>query len=386
MNTRNHLPVALTIAGSDSGAGAGIQADLLTFAANEVFGTTAITCLTAQNPDSVSSVHAAPGAIVREQAEQVARYFDIGAVKTGMLFNTEIIDAVSAFLSAHPNIPYILDPVMISTSGAKLLDEAALLAIRSQLIPRAALVTPNLDEAALFLGRRPAGIPLTQKDDALELAKKLGVPVLLKGGHASSAFEIVDAFATPEGNGFVLTSNRREDIDTHGSGCTLAAAITAGLAKGESLAEAIQSAHAYLQRGIHSGITVRDRVFISHFPPTDTAEAPRSVPLKQAEARVDAPPRLKKPTLAPRTPITDSAEPPVPPSYTAPSRMPKLPESIRQENQDAQIERAKFFKTLTVTLVAMCVVQAIMFPIPPLIWIGTAVYFIYKFNRLPSES
>lgn len=373
------LPVALTIAGSDSGAGAGIQADLLTFAANGVFGTTAITCLTAQNPDSVSAVHAAPGTIVREQAEQVARYFEVGAVKTGMLFNVEIIDAVAGFLNAYPDIPYVLDPVMISTSGAKLLGDEALAAIRAKLVPRAALVTPNLDEAALFLGRRPAGLPLTQKDDALELAKKLGVPVLLKGGHAPSAFELVDAYATPKGECVILDGARREDIDTHGSGCTLAAAITAHLARGLPLVDAIHAAHAYLQRGIHSGLTVRDKIFIAHFPGATTTP---SAPVQKKSA---SPLAVKKPVAlaAPRPdPVTAQALP-----YTAPSPKPAhrvpMPFGVPQDASDAvKAEQKRFFKNIAFTLIGMAVFHSIITPIPPLIWLAVAVYFIYRYKKI----
>lgn len=265
------IPVALTIAGSDSGGGAGIQADILTFAACGAYATSAITCLTAQNPDGVSGVHAAPGAFVREQADQVAKFFPVGAVKTGMLFNADIIGAVAGFLAAYPAIPYILDPVMIATSGARLLDEAALAALREKLVPRAALVTPNLDEAAVFLGYRPSGLSLTQKDDALALAKKLGVPVLLKGGHASSK-NLIDVFATPAGDTLVLNTERRDDIDTHGSGCTLAAAIAAFVAAGRPLREAVADAHDYLRRGIATGISVDGKSYIAHLKPDTTPD------------------------------------------------------------------------------------------------------------------
>ena len=139
------LPVALTIAGSDSGAGAGIQADLLTFAAHGVFGTTAITCLTAQNPDGVSAIEALPAPFVLEQILQVHRFFRIRALKTGMLHSAAIVTAVADFLRAKPGIPAVIDPVMVATSGAGLLRPDALAAVRENLLPRAALVTPNLD-------------------------------------------------------------------------------------------------------------------------------------------------------------------------------------------------------------------------------------------------
>ena len=180
---KNDLPVALTIAGSDSGGGAGIQADLLTFAAHGVFGTTAITALTAQNPAGVSAVHPVPAAFVREQAEQVARFFKIGAAKTGMLANAEIICAVADFFEAHREIRLVLDPVMIATSGAKLIDDEAVSVLRERLIPLASLVTPNLDEAEVLLGEKFLwrGNAETDFRDIAESAEKLaaalGVPV-----------------------------------------------------------------------------------------------------------------------------------------------------------------------------------------------------------------
>ena len=256
----NDLPVALTIAGSDSGGGAGIQADILTFAALGVFATSAITCLTAQNPDGVSGVHAAPPESVRAQAESVAAYFRLGAVKSGMIPNAGLAHAVADFLGAHPEIPYVLDPVMIASSGARLIDDAALRVVRERLVPRATLVTPNLDEAAVFLGRRPEN-----DADALELAARLGVPVLVKGGHADTDTPL-DILATPCAETSVFAARRHPSVDTHGSGCTLAAAIAAGLAKGDPLPAAVAAAHAYLQRGIHAPLRVAGREFIAHFP------------------------------------------------------------------------------------------------------------------------
>ena len=169
------LPVALSIAGSDSGAGAGVQADLLTFAAHGVFGTTAITCLTAQNPRGVSGVQASPPAFVTEQCAQVATHFRPKALKTGMLLNAEIVLAVAGFIKAS-GIPAVVDPVMVATSGATLLAPDAVAAVKTRLIPLAAVVTPNLDEATILLGRMSHG----GVAEALELAKAYGVPFLLK--------------------------------------------------------------------------------------------------------------------------------------------------------------------------------------------------------------
>ena len=230
MDSREDLPVALSIAGSDSGGGAGIQADLLTFAANGVFGTTAITCLTAQNPDGVTAVQSMPAEFVSEQIHQVHRFFALGAIKTGMLFNTEIIEAVAAFVQTHPEIPLVVDPVMVATSGARLLEESAIEALQARLLPQASLITPNLDEAAVLLGRRPSTVP-EMEAAAAELAAKVGVPVLLKGGHLEQERELVDILATADGNCSAFTALRIDKVNTHGSGCTLSSAIAANLAR-----------------------------------------------------------------------------------------------------------------------------------------------------------
>ena len=252
------LPVALTIAGSDSGAGAGIQADLLTFAAHGVFGTSAITCLTAQNPRGVSGVQACPAAFVVEQCAQVAAHFRPQALKTGMLLNAEIVLAVAGFVRSS-GIPAVVDPVMVATSGATLLAPDAVAAVRTRLIPLAALVTPNLDEAAILLGRKAEG----GADEARELAKAYGVPFLLKGGHAPGE-ELTDCLAWPTGEAKVFVARRAPNVDTHGSGCTLSAAITAQLAKGKELSEAVTIAHAYLQGAIHGPIQVAGLNCIRH--------------------------------------------------------------------------------------------------------------------------
>jgi hydroxymethylpyrimidine/phosphomethylpyrimidine kinase len=256
------LPVTLTIAGSDSGAGAGIQADLLTFAANGVFGTTAITCLTAQNPDGVSSIAPMDAEFVTAQLLQVSAFFPLAAVKTGMLFNDSIVRAVARFLKRIPATPAVIDPVMIATSGAILLQEPAVEAIRTELLPLAALVTPNLDEAAFLLGSKPATrdamIPA-----ARELASRFGVPFLVKGGHLDSS-TVLDALAWPDGRAMEFTGPRIENVDTHGSGCTLAAAIAAQLAKGAPLETAVKLGRDYLRQGLEQAIPVGGRHFIRH--------------------------------------------------------------------------------------------------------------------------
>lgn len=256
------LPVALTIAGSDSGAGAGVQADLLTFAANGVFGTTAIACLTAQNPDGVTGVVALEADFVREQVLQVLRFFDVRAIKTGMLFNAPIIKAVAALLGENRRIPAVVDPVMVATSGATLLQPDAVAAVTGQLLPLAALVTPNLDEAAVLLGRRPANVAEVQ-DAAVNLATKFGVPFLVKGGHLPGD-ELVDVLGTPDHRIVRFADRRIRGVDTHGSGCTLASAIAAQLARGVPLEVGIVAARQYLRRGLERSLNLRGRRFISH--------------------------------------------------------------------------------------------------------------------------
>ena len=258
------LPIALSIAGSDSSGGAGIQADLLTFAANGVYGTTAITCLTAQNPEGVTAVQASPAETVREQMLQVLRYYPVGAMKTGMLFDVSIIRAVVAVLKENATIPLIVDPVMVASSGARLLQEDAMSTLIHELIPLAHVVTPNLDEAEILLGRRPRETEVSMMVDATELAKKLGTTVLLKGGH-SQGTTLRDILVDSSGRALaVCTANRIQDVDTHGSGCTLSAALTARLARGEELAEAFQNAHAYLQESLAASIQVGPRKQIGH--------------------------------------------------------------------------------------------------------------------------
>lgn len=258
------LPVALTIAGSDSGAGAGIQADLLTFSANGAFGTTAITCLTAQNPDGVSTVHAAPAEVVAAQIRQVLAFYPVGAAKTGMLFDAGIIGAVDEALRPHPALPLVVDPVMVATSGARLLREDAVAALRTLLLPRATVITPNLDEAELLLGRRPREDAVGMTEDAAALARAFGTAVLLKGGHAKGD-RLLDVLVDGEGRPLASrVAGRVADVDTHGSGCTLSAALAARLAAGDTLPDAFAAAHAYLQRGLREAIQAGPRRQIGH--------------------------------------------------------------------------------------------------------------------------
>jgi len=259
---RARQPIALTIAGSDSGGGAGIQADLRTFAALGVHGTTAITCVTAQNPVGVTAAHAIPPEIVTSQLAALWAELPPAAVKTGMLFNAGIIQAVAKFWvsqkSASParlQRPLIVDPVMIATSGASLLEPNAVDDLENRLLPHATLLTPNLDELAALL-RRPVG-DFTTVDDlrrgARELRSKFGCAVLAKGGHLRDGTDAVDIFWDGrEELGLVAT--RIRGLKTHGTGCTYAAAITGYLALGCPLAYAVQLAKTHLTRSLEQSV------------------------------------------------------------------------------------------------------------------------------------
>lgn len=241
------LPIALSIAGSDSGGGAGIQADLKTFQSFGVFGTTAITALTAQNTRGVSSVHAVPPAMVLDQIRAVVDDLRPAACKTGMLASVELVEVVARALAdaALPN--YLLDPVMVATTGARLLDATAEGAVLELLVPLATLVTPNLDEAEVMVGH-PVRDEATMREVAQELVERGAGAALIKGGHLEGDV-VIDIFY--DGREFI--SWRRPKLattNTHGTGCTLAAAITAGLAHGQPLTRAVEAGLDYVQRAI----------------------------------------------------------------------------------------------------------------------------------------
>jgi hydroxymethylpyrimidine kinase/phosphomethylpyrimidine kinase len=241
------LPVALTIAGSDSGGGAGIQADLKTFHAFGVFGTSAITAITAQDTRGVHGVHAVPVDLVRRQIEVVADDLRPAAFKTGMLATAELVEAVAAAIRELRLPRYVLDPVMVATSGDRLLDRDAESAVSDLLLPLAALVTPNLDEARLLAGRAVEG-----EADMLAVANALvergAEAALVKGGHLEGE-EVVDVLVDSAGS---RTWRRRKlrTTSTHGTGCTLSAAIAAGLALGRPLRQAVDIALDYAHRAI----------------------------------------------------------------------------------------------------------------------------------------
>ena len=256
------LPVALTIAGSDSGAGAGIQADLLTFADFGVFGTSAITAITAQNPDGVSDIQVASPENLASQIRQVLEFFPVRAIKTGMLPTEESVEVVAAMLEElAPDIPLVVDPVLVATSGTTLADNQAFAAIRNRLMPRAAVVTPNLDEMGALVGKRP--IDADELENAsFELVREIGVPVLAKGGHLEGE-EVQDFLHFPN-HTTTYSSSRVENVDTHGSGCTLSAAIAANLALGHSLEPAIEGAREYLQGTLRNPLEISGKKVIRH--------------------------------------------------------------------------------------------------------------------------
>lgn len=241
------LPVALTIAGSDSGGGAGIQADLKTFHAFGVFGTSAITAITAQNTRGVRAVHAVPGAIVREQVNAVATDFDVRATKTGMLATRELVELVANAIEEERLTNYVLDPVMVATSGDRLLEDDAVHAIISRLLPLSTIVTPNLDEAGILTGMVVNDVD-SMKEAAQILVQRGAASALIKGGHLQRA-RLTDVFYN--GEEFLMFERTRiVTHNTHGTGCTLSAGIAAGLAHGHSLVEAVEAALEFVHNAI----------------------------------------------------------------------------------------------------------------------------------------
>ena len=232
----------LSIAGSDSGGGAGIQADLKTFAAHGVYGLSAIAALTAQNTRGVSAVHVPPPGFLREQIDVLFADFDIAATKLGMLANAQVIAAVADALAAHDARNVVLDPVMVSTSGARLLDIDALAALRERLFPLARVLTPNLHEAELLVGRPIVSLQ-DMREAALELRRHASMAILMKGGHRPGN-DVVDVLLTDDR--FVQFIHPRLDVEGHGTGCTLSAAIASELALGRTVEEACRRAGDYV--------------------------------------------------------------------------------------------------------------------------------------------
>ena len=254
MTNERTLPVALTIAGSDSGGGAGIQADIKSMQANGVFAASVITAITAQNTRAVTAAYELPVTIIEAQIDAVFDDIDIKAVKTGMLSSTQIIETVAERLADLSTAPLIVDPVMISKSGYQLLQEEAVEALRKSLIPLAALITPNIHEAEHL-----SGMTIRTEDDARAAARRLHDlgpgAVLVKGGHLDNDQESVDLLF--DGSDFeTFRAPRINTPHTHGTGCTYASAIAANLAKGQDLLQSIREAKKYVTEAIRAGLAI----------------------------------------------------------------------------------------------------------------------------------
>jgi hydroxymethylpyrimidine/phosphomethylpyrimidine kinase len=255
---------ALTIAGSDSGGGAGIQADLKTFSALGVFGTSVITAVTAQNLSGVTAIQPITPEVVQKQLLAVLEGFPIKAIKTGMLFSAEIIEMVGEILSnsVYRRIPLVIDPVFAATSGSKLIRDDAIAGLKEKLFPLAVLITPNIPEAEILGG----GV-LNHRGDLERAGRKLferfGVPVLMKGGHLQD--KAVDILV--DGGGVEVFETALVDgVNNHGSGCTLASAIAAALARGQSLREAVATAKEYITHALKDALQLSPGLrVINHF-------------------------------------------------------------------------------------------------------------------------
>ena len=244
------MRIGLTIAASDSGGGAGIQADLKTFQRFGVYGTSVITAITAQNTRGVSAWEAVSPRLIRAQIDALASDLPPAALKTGMLGSGAVSETVAAAIRDHKWSNYVLDPVMVATSGDILLEPDAIDVIRTQLVPQASLVTPNLQEATILCGE-----DITSEDDMARAAEKIvtemgAQAVLVKGGHMESGDRIVDILF--DGDVRAFRGKRIDSTSTHGTGCTLSAAITALLANGESLHAAVRRAIDYVQKAIET--------------------------------------------------------------------------------------------------------------------------------------
>jgi hydroxymethylpyrimidine/phosphomethylpyrimidine kinase len=255
--------IAMTIAGSDSGGGAGVQADLKTFAAFRVHGVSAFACLTAQNPKTVLAAHPVPPKFLLAQFEAVFSELPPQAAKTGMLYSEALIKAVAEWWSNRPECPLVVDPVMISTSGSPLLKPSARRALIASLLPKAALVTPNLHEAEAIL-LRSIRTHEDLRSAARELHELCGCAALMKGGHLGSA-QAVDFFFDGKTE-LLLASPFVRGISTHGTGCAYSAAIAACLAKGKRLPSAVSLAKDFIGAAIAQSFKAGGHWVLNHFP------------------------------------------------------------------------------------------------------------------------
>ncbi|MCZ8253888.1 MAG: bifunctional hydroxymethylpyrimidine kinase/phosphomethylpyrimidine kinase [Hylemonella sp.] len=255
MATEKHYPRVLSIAGSDSGGGAGIQADLKTFSALGCYGMTAITALTAQNTQGVRGIHGVPPEFLAAQLDAVLEDIGADAVKIGMLHAPDIVRVVAQAIHKHKLKHVVLDPVMVATSGDRLIAEETVSVLVKELFPLATVITPNLDEAELLLGHTIAGIPALE-GAARELQALGAQGVLLKGGHLKGD-EVVDLLLQGHRAPLRLASPRIASENVHGTGCTLSSAIAAQLALGHGLEDAVRLARAYILGAIAAGADVR---------------------------------------------------------------------------------------------------------------------------------
>jgi len=248
-------PSVLTIAGSDSGGGAGIQADLKTFSALGCFGTSAITAITVQNTVGVSGIHSIPAAIVRGQIKAVMDDIAPSSIKIGMVHSSELANAISESLMAYPTTPVVYDPVMVATSGDQLIEHNTVSVLKTVLFPMMTLITPNLDEGELLVQQK-----ITNVDDMRFAAKKLletgCSAVLLKGGHLKGP-KLYDVYVNQDGKERIFESSYIDSKNVHGTGCTLSSAIAAYLSLHYSLEDAIEKARLYVNEGIRHGANVR---------------------------------------------------------------------------------------------------------------------------------
>jgi hydroxymethylpyrimidine/phosphomethylpyrimidine kinase len=263
------IPVALTIAGSDSGGGAGIQADLKTFAVLGVHGTSAITAITVQNTVGVYDFLELPGQLIQAQINAVVEDIGVQSAKTGMLASPEIIEAVANSIMQHGLRNLVVDPVMVAKGGAKLLRDDAVGALRKLLLPLAAVVTPNLPEAEVLLGRRISTLP-ERRQAARDLVALGARAAVVKGGHAEK--DVIDVYW--DGSELVeLSAERMKTANTHGSGCVFSAAIAAGLAKGKDPLTAVRDAKAFITEAIANSLEIGH----GHGPVNPMFEATRDV-------------------------------------------------------------------------------------------------------------
>jgi hydroxymethylpyrimidine/phosphomethylpyrimidine kinase len=257
-------PVVLTIAGSDNSGGAGLQADLKTFTTLGVYGACAVTCVVAEHPGRVLNITPLPAARVGDQVRLVLEAFPVAAIKTGMLFSAEIIEAIEEALDSARSVPLVVDPVMVASTGRVLLEKDAIRALR-RFILRADLVTPNRDEAALLWGHAIEDLASLKKG-ALELAREFGRPAILaKGGHLKTG-EAVDLLATKEGKVRRFAAKRVPGVDPHGTGCTFSAAIAAGLAQGLTLERAVAQGKKFITRAIRHRFEIGGYQMLNQLP------------------------------------------------------------------------------------------------------------------------